>query len=66
MLNSLADEGGNVLQSQVGVLPFSSRLFTMYHNICKVTHVIMAEGQTHVHRIKFSPNQVLNKELDSI
>ena len=24
----------------------------------------MAEGQTHVHRIKFSPNKVLNKELD--
>ena len=24
----------------------------------------MAEGQTHVHRIKFTPNKVLNHELD--
>ena len=24
----------------------------------------MAEGQTYVHRIKFSPNKVLSKELD--
>ena len=26
----------------------------------------MSEGQTHVHIIKFTPNKVLNKELDII
>ena len=26
----------------------------------------MTEGQTHVHRIKFNPNRVMNKELDII
>ena len=61
MLNSMTDEGA-ILMTQVGVLPFSCRLFTQYHKVCKVTHLIMSEGQTHVHRIRFSPNKVLNKE----
>ena len=63
MTNSLADEG-IVTKEQVGVLPFSCHLFTQYHKICKVTHLVMAEGQTHVHRIKFIPNKVLNKVLE--
>ena len=63
--DSLADEG-IVTKEQVGVLPFSCKIFTQYFKICKVTHLIMAEGQTHVHRIKFTPNKVVNKELDII
>ena len=66
MQQSLLDEGNYVTKEQVGVLPFACRVFTQYHKICKVTHLLMSEGQTHVHRIKFTPNKVLSKELDII
>ena len=66
MQQSLADEGGTITKEQVGVLPFSCRVFTQFFKICKVTHLVMAEGQTHVHRIKFTPNKILNKEIDII
>ena len=44
----LTNEGA-VPKEDVGVLPFSSRGLTQYFKICKVTHLIMSEGQTHVH-----------------
>ena len=61
----LADEG-TYTPSNVGVLPFSSRIFTQYFKVCKVTHLLMSEGQTHVHRIRFSPNRILNQELETL
>lgn len=47
----------------VGTTPFSSLLFTTYFKVLKATHVLMSQGQSHVHRIKFSPNKVLNAEM---
>ena len=51
-------------KENAGVLRFLCRLFTQYFKIIKVTHILMAEGQTHEHRIKFSPNKGLNKEIE--
>ena len=61
--NGLGDEGAYT-SSHVGKLPFASKIFTQYFKICKVTHLIMSEGQTHVHRINFKPMKILNKEVE--
>ena len=61
----MTDEG-SYAKENVGVLPFASRIFTNFFKIAKVTHVLMAEGQTHVHRINFKPNKVLCREVEYI
>ena len=61
----LADED-TYTPTNVGTLPFASRIFTQYFKVCKVTHLSMSEGQTHVHRIRFSPNRILNQELETL
>ena len=43
-------------------MPFQSSQFTTYFKVLKATHQLLAPGQTHVHRIKFTPNRVLNGE----
>ena len=46
----------------IGSTPFQSSQFTTYFKVLKATHQLLAPGQTHVHRIKFTPNRVLNGE----
>ena len=54
------DEGAAATNAAVlGSTPFQSSLFTTYFKVLKATHQLMAPGQTHVHRVKFSPNKVL-------
>lgn len=40
--------------------PFTVDLFTQFYKVLKMTHIVLATGQTHVHRIHYSPNKVLN------
>lgn len=46
----------------VGAMPFDSALFTQFFTIKRITHVTLAPGQTHHHRIKFAPNKFYNME----
>ena len=46
----------------IGSTPFQSSQFTTYFKVLKATHQLMAPGQTHIHRIKFTPNRVLSGE----
>lgn len=62
--HSYADEGAsNANWNVIGTTPFSSQLLTNYFKVLKATHVILAQGQSHVHRISFTPNKVWNAEL---
>ena len=57
------DEGVAATNSAIiGSTPFQSSLFMTYFTVLKATHQLMAPGQTHVHRFKFSPNKVLAGE----
>lgn len=60
--NSLADEGAaNINWNSVGATPFSSDLFTQFYKVLKITHVILAAGQFHTHRVHFG----LNRQFDA-
>ena len=50
----------------IGSTPFQSSQFTTYFKVLKATHQLMAPGQTHVHRFKFTPNRVLLGEEEQI
>ena len=63
MHGSLADEG-TYDNTNIGVVPFTSNLFTSFFKVCKVTHMLLAEGQTHVHRVNFKPNKYMFKEIE--
>ena len=57
------DEGAAATDCRaIGSAPFQSSRFTTYFKILKTTHQLIAPGQTHVHRIKFTPNKVLAGE----
>ena len=57
------DEGAAATNcSVIGSTPFQSSVFTTYFKVLKATHQLMAPGQTHVHRFKFSPNKILAGE----
>nr|WAE42139.1 MAG: capsid protein [Cressdnaviricota sp.] len=61
--NSLADEGGaNANWSIPGTTPFSSDLFTQYFKVCKITNIVMAQGQSHTHKVSFKTNKVMDGE----
>lgn len=47
-----------------GVTPFSSDLFVQYFKVLKATHLMLAQGQVHVHRVNFSPNRMFDREID--
>lgn len=54
----LADQGGGANQQLlVGSTPFSSKSFTQYFKVKQVTHVLLAQGATHIHRVNYSPNR---------
>ena len=58
------DAGATLANAKnLGSTPFQSPLFTDYFKVLKATHILMAPGQTHVHRIKFSPNKLLHGEV---
>ena len=46
----------------IGSTPFQASQFTTYFKILKATHQLMAPGQIHIHRVKFTLNRVLNGE----
>lgn len=61
--NSYADEGGaNSNYSIVGSTPYSSDLFTQYFKVLKVTHLTLSQGQSHTHRVHYSPNRAIDGE----
>jgi len=62
--NSLADEGGaNANWSIPGTTPFSSDLFTQFFKVCKITHITLAQGQSHTHKVSFKTNKVIDGEF---
>lgn len=62
--NSYSDEGGsNANYSVIGATPFSSDLFTQFFKVVKVTHITLGQGQSHTHRIKYTPNRLVDGEL---
>lgn len=40
--------------------PFTVDSFTQFFKVLKMTHIVLATGQTHVHRIHYAPNKVIN------
>jgi hypothetical protein len=56
-----ADDGGNSTSYNiVGVTPFSSKSFTEFFKIKKITHVLLGQGATHIHRVNFFPNRQIS------
>lgn len=45
-----------------GTSPFNNPRFTSSYKIVKQTPVILSPGQTHVHRVNYQVNKILNKE----
>lgn len=64
--NGLADEDQAIIftkNQMVGNLPFASEKFTHYFKVIKITHCILAPGQSHFHKIVFDPNHILSNEV---
>lgn len=58
------DQGGAAGSYLVpGVTPFSSKSFTQMGKILKKTHILLAQGQTHQHRLNWNPNKVMDYGL---
>nr|WAE42574.1 MAG: capsid protein [Cressdnaviricota sp.] len=53
----------NTANQNVGTTPFDSQLFCKFWKIQKITHVILAPGQVHMHKVSYSPNYVLDNQL---
>jgi len=66
--HNYAQEGGNDSDyTVVGTTPFSNSMFVKFFKISKITNVLLAQGQTHCHKLYFKPNAVINKDtLDEI
>lgn len=43
--------------------PLTCTVFTQYWRIRKVTHILMAQGTTHTHRVYFAPNKVIDSTI---
>lgn len=54
---------GSSVNQVVGQTPFGSEMFCHFFTITKVTNIVLAPGQTHYHRVNFSPNKVISNEL---
>ena len=57
------DEGDTSAEQVVGALPFSSDTLCQYWKVCKCTHLTLEQGKNHVHRIRYTPNKVMSKEV---
>lgn len=66
--NNYAQEGGNNSDYKiVGTTPFSNSMFTKFYKVRKITNVLLAQGQTHCHKVFIRANAVINKDtLDEI
>jgi len=63
-INSYVDEGGTATDYRiVGTTPFSATQFTQWYKVKKITHVTLQQGETHIHKVKYSPNFVLNDQI---
>nr|WAE42971.1 MAG: capsid protein [Cressdnaviricota sp.] len=61
---SYGDEGATNSNWNIpGSTPFSADLFTQFYRVCKISHVTLGQGQCHTHRVKFSPNIIIDGEL---
>nr|WAE42482.1 MAG: capsid protein [Cressdnaviricota sp.] len=61
--SSYSDEGGSNTDYQIiGATPFSSDLFTQFFKVLKITHVFLGQGESHSHKVYFSPNRQIDKE----
>lgn len=57
------DEGAsNSNWSIPGSTPFSADLFTQFFKVAKMTHITLGQGQCHTHRVKFTPNKIMDGE----
>nr|WAE43017.1 MAG: capsid protein [Cressdnaviricota sp.] len=45
--------------------PFYSNLFNDYWKVKKITHVELAQGRSHEHILKFSPNRIFDTEISA-
>lgn len=45
---------------KLGATPFQSELFNQYFAIKQVTHVVLAAGATHVHKVRLNPNKIVS------
>jgi hypothetical protein len=55
------DEGGSGTNYQIpGCTPFNSKSFTEFFKIKKVSHVLLGQGATHIHRTRFFPNRAVD------
>lgn len=58
------DEGGDMSDKSKYVFsPYQIDLFTQHFKVLKQTYVMMAEGQSHIHRVGFAPNKILNRAV---
>lgn len=56
--------GGTGGQAQiVGAMPFASVKFCHFFKVLKITNINLAPGQMHVHRVKHTPNKIINNEV---
>ena len=62
--NFYGDEtgGSNVNYLVPGITPFSNDTFTQFYKVLKMTHIDLAQGQTHVHKCHFGANKIMNRE----
>lgn len=58
----LVDENNASQYTNIGSTPFRSALFTQFYKVHKITHCCLATGQSHQHRVSWSPNRVVNRE----
>lgn len=60
--NGYLNSGSTMNDANVGCTPFSANRFTQYFTVKKITHLILAQGQSHTHRISFQPNRSMSEE----
>ena len=58
-------DGASSDYTTLGYTPFQNPRFTEFFKIVKMTHVILSQGQVHIHRISYHPNKIISGELDA-
>lgn len=60
---SYTDQSSTNTNYQVpGALPYSSALFTQQYIVKKVTNFVIDPGACHIHRVRVTPNKVMDRE----
>lgn len=60
---AITNQGGAGDKTDFGISPFTLDVFTQYFKVLKMTHVLLSEGQTHIHRVHYAPNKVLSEQV---